>query len=450
VTYRRPKAKISNQRLVYLFTLLLVALCAWGIHHLYSTIAALQGRPTGNLEYVFAFSFLILAFTLLLSAFDKPKKVNRVQQAYLNKLNLAVIVPCYNEDPILLKRCVESLVSQSRKPNEIIIVDDGSTVSSYSDVKKYSRTIAKRSGVKITWKRTNNHGKRHAQSIGINLTPQADIYLTVDSDGILDREAIKEGLKPFIDRRVKSVAGVVMAINNRTNLLTRFTDLWFVTGQLIDRSSFSTVGSVLVNSGVLAFYDAAMLRKYLDSYCNENFFGVHVELSDDSMLTMYAIAEGRAVQQTTSFAFTAMPETISHHLRQYVRWMRGAFIRTWWRFKYLPMDGYAYWSHLLGWVQMLIATIVFISFFVVNPVFQKQVAPYFIIIPILVGYGQALRYLTIKRSDESIWSQLLTFSLAVVLAFWTFFVLRVVRWYAMITCRRTGWATRETLEVKAT
>ena len=435
---------------MYLFTILLVALCAWGIHHLYSTIAAIQGRPAGNLEYVFAFSFVVLAFTLLLSAFDRPKKVTRSEQAYLNKLNLAVIVPCYNEDPVLLKRCIDSLIRQSRKPNEIVIVDDGSTISDYNEVKRFARNKANRSGIKLSWKRTPNGGKRHAQSVGIVLTPKADIYLTVDSDGILDAEAIKEGLKPFIDKEVKSVAGVVMAINNRTNLLTRFTDLWFLTGQLIDRSSFSTVGSVLVNSGVLAFYEGNMLRKYLHSYCNETFFGIHVELSDDSMLTMYAIAEGKAVQQTTSFAFTAMPETISHHLRQYVRWMRGAFIRTWWRFKYLPVNGYAYWSHLLGWVQMLIATFVFMSFFVINPAIQHAVAPYLIVIPILVGYGQALRYLTIKRTDESFKSQLLTFSLAIVLAFWTFFVLRIVRWYAMATCRRTGWATRETLEVKAT
>ncbi|MGH7156978.1 MAG: glycosyltransferase [Candidatus Saccharimonadales bacterium] len=374
--------------------------------------------------------------------------MNRRQQAYLNKLCLAVIIPCYNEDPVLLSRCISALISQSRKPNEIVLVDDGSTNSNYKDVYKYAKAKAKRAGIKLTWKRTANFGKRHAQSVGINLTPNADIYLTVDSDGILDRKAIKEGMKPFVDPKVKSVAGVVMAINNRKNILTRFIDLWFLTGQLIDRSSFSVVGSVLVNSGVLAFYDANMLRKYLDSYCNEIFFGVHVELSDDSMLTMYAIAEGRAVQQTTSFAFTAMPETINHHVRQYIRWMRGAFIRTWWRFKYLPLNGYAYWSHFLGWVQVLITTVIFVAFFIINPAVQRQVVPYFILIPIVVGYGQGLRYLTIKRSDESFRSQLFTFSLAIITTFWSFFVLRVVRWYSILTCRRGGWATREKVEVK--
>ncbi len=400
------------------------------------------------MEYIFAFTFFMFSLTMLLSIFDRPKKVNRRQQAYLNKLNLAVVIPCYNEDPLLLTRCINSLISQSRKPNEIVLVDDGSTNSTYRDVRRHAMAKARRAGIKLTWKRTANFGKRHAQSVGIRLTPKADIYLTVDSDGILDRKAIKEGMKPFIDSEVKSVAGVVMAINNRKNILTRFIDLWFVTGQLIDRSAFSVVGSVLVNSGVLAFYEADLLRKYLDSYCNESFFGVHVELSDDSMLTMYAIAEGKAVQQTTSFAFTAMPETVSHHLRQYVRWMRGAFIRTWWRFKYLPLNGYAYWSHLLGWVQMLIATVVFLAFFIVDPVVQRQIIPYFILIPILVGYGQGLRYLTVKRSDESFKSQLLTFTLAIFTTVWSFFVLRAVRWYSILTCRKGGWATRETVEVK--
>ena len=386
---------------------------------------------------------------MVLSALDRPKKVNRRQQAHLNKLNLAAIIPCYNEDPVLLARCIDSLIYQSRKPSEIVVVDDGSTIANYSEVRKRAKEKAKRANIKFIWKRTANGGKRHAQSVAIGLTPNVDIYLTVDSDGILDREAIKEGLKPFIDDSVKSVAGVVMAINNRKNLLTRFTDLWFLTGQLIDRSAFSTVGSVLVNSGVLAFYDAKMLRKYLNSYTNESFFGVHVELSDDSMLTMYALAEGKAVQQTTSFAFTAMPETVSHHIRQYIRWMRGAFIRTWWRFKYLPMDGYAYWSHFLGWVQMLITTVIFVAFFILNPVVQKMMAPYLIVIPILIGYGIALRYLTVRRSDESFKSQLFTFSLAIVSTIWTFFVLRFVRWYSILTCKRTGWVTRESVEVNA-
>lgn len=449
--YKRPSAKRARTRLIAVLVLITAALTIWAVRHLFAVIYEANGHiAPHDLTYVYALAFVMLAWTTILSVFDVPKKVNRWEQAKLNKLYVVASIPAYNEDPLLLKRCISALVSQSRRPNHIYVVDDGSTTGNYSDVKKFAKKLTKKADIKLTWKRTENFGKRHAQSVAFQSTPEADIYLTVDSDGILDREAIKEGLKPFIDPRVKSVAGVVMAINNRKNFLTRFTDLWFVMGQLVDRSSMSTMGSVLVNSGVLAFYRADLTRKYLHGYLNETFFGKHVELSDDSMLTIYALSEGRAVQQTSSFAFTAMPENFDHHLRQYIRWMRGAFIRTWWRFKYLPLGSYAYWSHIFAWMQMAVATVIFISLFVVNPIITKKIIPTLILIPILVGYGQALFYLTIKRSDETFSSQLITYLTALPAALWAFFVLRFVRWYAIATCTKTGWGTREEVEVKLT
>src|SRR3989344_5588271 len=37
-----------------------------------------------------------------------------------------VVVPCYNEDPVLLERCIES-VENAKGDKKIIIIDDGST-----------------------------------------------------------------------------------------------------------------------------------------------------------------------------------------------------------------------------------------------------------------------------------------------------------------------------------
>jgi hyaluronan synthase len=420
----------------------------WALKHAFTVLYG-ERATANNLEFIYAFAFLMLTWTTVLALLDKPKSVSRQEQAYLNKLLVVAIVPTYNEDPVFLERCINSIITQSRKPQKIIVIDDGSTAADYREIKKWAFERAKESGIRMYWKRTENGGKRHAQSVAINMARRADIYLTVDSDGILDREAVKEGLKPFVDPKIKSVAGVVMAINNQKNFLTRFTDLWFVMGQLVDRSSMSTMGSVLVNSGVLAFYEGKIVRKNLEGYINESFFGQAVEFSDDSMLTLYALAEGRAVQQTSSFAFTAMPENLDHHIRQYLRWMRGAFIRTFWRFKYLPLNSYGYWSHLFSWMQMAVSLAIFISLFIITPVVTRTVLPILILIPILVGYGQALFYLTVKRSDETFKSQLLTYATALPASLWAYFVLRIIRWYAIATCRRTGWGTREDIEVSA-
>jgi hyaluronan synthase len=104
---------------------------------------------------------------------------------------------------------------------------------------------------------------------------------------------------------------------------------------------------------------------------------------------------------------------------------------------------------MFGWLQMAVSLTIFISLFIITPVITQTVLPILILVPILVGYGQALFYLTIKRSDETFKSQLLTYATALPASLWAYFVLRVVRWYAIATCKRTGWGTRKEIEVSA-
>jgi hyaluronan synthase len=144
-----------------------------------------------------------------------------------------------------------------------------------------------------------------------------------------------------------------------------------------------------------------------------------------------------------------MPEKLSHHFRQQVRWMRGAFIRSLWRFKYLRRSGYAYWSHLIGWYQLVLSSAVFIYLFIYMPAVDHRILPWLLLIPILIGYAQGLRYMTVWRSDESNWYRFCTYLCQPIPALWSFFVLRFVRYYAIVTCFKTGWGTRGTVEVKS-
>ena len=216
-----------------------------------------------------------------------------------------------------------------------------------------------------------------------------------------------------------------------------------MTSQLADRSAQSTFGSVLVNAGTFALYRAEVVRAGLDAYVSETFFGRAVQFSDDSMLTFYALLAGKTVQQPTAIGFTAMPETLSHHARQYLRWMRGMTIRTFWRFRYLPLTRYAYWQHLFRWVQAFTTIPLFFAIMVVEPATRGTWSPRILLVMVLVGYGKSLRYLTIRRYDEPRWSQLLTWLLAPLVALWQYTVLRGIWWYGIATCLRTGWGTRQ-------
>lgn len=421
----------------------IACLTLWAIRHA-GNIAALQSENRGMFTLIYFLSFVLLFWQTILYISERPHKIKHAdEQRYVDSLRVVANVPVCNEDAPALKDCLESMLRQTRRINVIHVVVNGPNKVDYTQVKKW----AIENGVK--WDEQTIAGKRQAQAATVRkYLYEGDIFLSVDSDAYLDSLAVEEGLKPFAKKDVMSVAGIVLTMNNRKKFLTRMSDLWFLVGQLVDRSAHSAMGAVLVNSGVLAFYRAHIMLDNLEAYTNETFFGRPVEFSDDSMLTIYALQKGRTVQQTTSFAFTLMPENMSHHIRQQLRWMRGAFIRSWWRFRYLPLKSYAYWAHLITWCQFFLSTYIFFYLFFWLPVIDKVLIPYLLLVPLLIGYGQALRYLTVWRSDESVWYRVATFVCAPIPALWSYFVLRWVRWYAMITCLKTGWGTRQDVEVR--
>lgn len=360
-------------------------------------------------------------------------------------LRHVIVVPCYNEDPGILCASLESMLAQSRAPDHVYVVDDGSTAVDYETVRLEMAARFDAAGVRLSWRRTRNQGKRHALAVAVEATPDTDIYVTVDSDTRLSPDALEEILVPFADPRVESVAGIVMSSNNRATLLARILDLLYTSTQLVGRGGLSVMGSVLVNSGGFAAYRAGVLREGLPAFLNEKFFGRPVEFSDDAVLTFLAKARGRTVQQASAIALCAMPERLSHHRRQYLRWMRGMFIRTWWRFRYLPPWSYLYWWHLLQWVTFVAAT--WDAGEAVVGAFQGGDNPSGLLGLVLISYVTTLPYLTIRRSDEPWPCRLATWLLSPVAMFWNYVVLYSFRWWGMATCLKTGWGTRQKVEV---
>jgi hyaluronan synthase len=441
-------AKRKHKTVVLIAYFVIALLMLWAVRHIDNLVTVAGGQHAGLFTMIYAFSFAFLAWQTLLYMLEKPYTATKQQMDRLVRHRIVANVPVCNEDADALKLCLQSMIRQSHRIDVIHVVVNGPNKVDYTDLKRQVLAYAKQHNREIYWGEQAVAGKRQAQKTTVTkyLKPH-DFFLTVDSDAYLDKQAVEEGIKPFADPSVQSVAGIVLTMNNRAKFMTRMSDLWFLVSQLVDRSANSTFGAVLVNSGVLAFYRGDLIIDNLEGYTNETFFGRPVEFSDDSLLTIYALQRGKTVQQPTSFAFTLMPEKMSHHFRQQVRWMRGAFIRSMWRFKYLPMDGYAYWSHLIGWFQLLLSTAVFVYLFIYMPAVQRELLPWLLVIPILISYAQGLRYLTVWRSDESFGYRFVTYLLNPIPSLWSFFVLRWVRYYAIATCLKTGWGTRSDVEV---
>lgn len=439
------RAHISKSTGYVAATIIFLALTLWASFHVIRIVSDTYNYGGNGLHWAYLFTFAFLFISITIAHREKPieRKSEKKDEEYVT-----VIVPAYNEDPKLLRNCLRSIMHQSRMPNKIFLVDDGSNDSDYTSVKRWFIRASKNKKIESRWVRKENGGKRSAQALAVKRTRKSTIYVTVDSDSVLDHIAIEEGLKPFDDKKVMSVAGVVLSLNNQANLLARFTDLMFVTGQLVDRSMMSALGSVLVNSGGLAFYRSHIVKDNLTAYLNEEFFGQRIEFSDDSMLTLYSLMKGKTVQQPSAIVFTMMPDKVSHHLRQQIRWMRGSFIRSWWRIKYLPILSVGFMRQAMGWMQFALTSVVFVIVFFIHPVTSSiSLLPTLLLVPIIIGYLQALRYLTYRRSDQSFTSQFVTFLLSPIASLWSFTVFRVLKVYAMATCLNVGWGTRKSVEV---
>jgi hyaluronan synthase len=388
-------------------------------------------------------AFIVLQLVLAWS--QKPVTVSQREQAGLDQLFVTVVIPCYNEDPRILDRTIVSLFCQTRLPDHIEVVDDGSSVD-YSAVRDF--WLAQRvPSVCFTWVRQRNAGKKHAQAVTFTSDRHADIFVTIDSDSALDRHAIAEGLKPFADRRVVSVAGLETAININRNLLTRAIGHRSLVFQLFAMSAQSVArGSVLINPGAFSLYRAPMIRKIVPSYLGETFFGVPVTLGDDTALTLYALLHGRAVHQPTAVSLPVYPETLAHHLRQWTRWMRASTIRMLWRLRYLPVLSYGWIFTLYTIGSFLFSVAMTIAIPLAWPGSEKLLLASLaamVIWPLSIS----LRLATVRRSDQGIGSRLAGVALLPAAALWYVVVLRQIRFYGIATCWRQGWVTRQHVEV---
>jgi len=111
---------------------------------------------------------------------------------------LSVIIPAHDAEnclPMLL----DSLVQQSMKPDEIIVVDDHSTDS--------TKDIALRYGVRVVESKAKK-GPAAARNVGITAST-SEILAFIDADCIADREWIKNILEEFEDVKEKVIVGQI-------------------------------------------------------------------------------------------------------------------------------------------------------------------------------------------------------------------------------------------------
>jgi cellulose synthase/poly-beta-1,6-N-acetylglucosamine synthase-like glycosyltransferase/peptidoglycan/xylan/chitin deacetylase (PgdA/CDA1 family)/spore germination protein YaaH len=228
---------------------------------------------------------------------------------------VAVIVPAFNEEKVVLQT-VTSLLASDHPPNfEIVVVDDGSTDGTYQ---RCLEAFADEPRVRVFTK--PNSGKPDALNHGVRHTA-SEIVIALDADTLFARDTISKLIRHFANPQVGAVAGNAK-VGNRVNLLTRWQALEYVTSQNLDRRAFNLLNCVTVVPGAVG----AWRRELIEQVGGFN----DLTLAEDADLTMSIRKLGYSIAyEDEAVGLTEAPDTVRGFVRQRYRWMYGTLQAAW-------------------------------------------------------------------------------------------------------------------------
>ncbi|HEX6256971.1 MAG TPA: glycosyltransferase family 2 protein [Euzebyales bacterium] len=356
-----------------------------------------------------------------------------VPPGFARSVRAAALVPAYNEDPASVLATLRSLESQTRAPDRVFFIDDGSKDRSAVDA---ARDHARQSSLDIqVIALTENRGKRFAQDAAWARTRpgEFDVWLFIDSDTTLADDAIERMLETFADERIDAATSLILP-RNRNSVFARLQETEYANGILFERALAGVLGAVPVMSGgFCAVRDAVVFwnrRRYLEGY-----WGQHI--SDDRHLAILAGATGRVVTQTAARSYTEAPTHWRPYLKQRIRWQRGAWIGQFWTIAHLPANRWMWWV-VAGQIAVFPAALTLIVIALAVVPLSKVVALWAYVAVLVLA--RSLRYLAEPHPRPFVqYAAWLTTPFQQLVGL---FVLTPLKVYALATCRRGSWGTR--------
>lgn len=136
-----------------------------------------------------------------------------------NKCLFSVIIPVYNVEKYI-EKCIDSILNQSYKDYEIIIINDGSTDGSENILKKYNNNK------KITIITQENQGLSAARNAGIKKA-KGDYIVLVDSDDYIE-ELLLEKLNENINDNIDIIRYQTRTVDDNYNIIKEYNEEEFI------------------------------------------------------------------------------------------------------------------------------------------------------------------------------------------------------------------------------
>ncbi len=224
-------------------------------------------------------------------------------------MKVTALIPAYNEERNIL-RSVVSLLRQTRLPDEIIVINDGST----DRTGKLASLLAQLSDrVTVISLSENTGNKALALEAGLEYV-SGDVVVTIDADSELDSSYIELVTKRMIDPSVGAVCGKV--VSKSYNLITMVRQLDYLLADLVFRPGQDAMGTIFVAPGAGGTFRADIFKKALSADT----------VAEDMDITLSVHEAGfKVVYESRAIVYTQDPPNIRSYIRQLKRWYSGFF-----------------------------------------------------------------------------------------------------------------------------
>ncbi|XP_041030211.1 hyaluronan synthase 1-like [Carcharodon carcharias] len=301
--------------------------------------------------------------------------------------SVAIIIPAYQEDPLYLAQCLNSVKNieyPSHKLRIIMVIDGNSKEDQYmmdmfkevfcnEDIGTYvwKGNYHSRNFNRIIQNKEDNNKQPHKDPVNLfygeacignperleveslirtkrcvcimqkrggkrevmytafkAIGDSVDYIQVCDSDTKLDSQATMELVKVLDSKEnYGAVGGEVRVLNVTDSFVSFISSLRYWITFNIERACQSYFDCVSCISGPLGMYRNNLLQQLLEPWYNQRFLGIRCTFGDDRHLTNRVLSLGYSTKYThKAWCYTETPAQYLRWLNQQIRWTKSSFI----------------------------------------------------------------------------------------------------------------------------
>lgn len=194
-----------------------------------------------------------------------------------NNIKISVIVPCYNIESYL-PRCIESILAQTYKNLEVILISDGSTDGTDEVIREYAK---KDSRIIPVFKQ--NSGVSDTRNRGLDIAT-GDYIGFVDGDDYIEPEMYETLLKNAIENNADiSHCGYQMVFPSRV-------DYYYNTGKKVIQDNKKGIRDIIVGDYV---EPSPCIKIYRKNIINNLRMPPDIKINEDVIFNFYAFVNSQ-------------------------------------------------------------------------------------------------------------------------------------------------------------